>query len=424
MRQLYLPVLILIALGYPGLTSLVLLTGGTAGNLNLWVRIAEAGLLAALLLATPRRVRIANAALWPVIVFLAIYGIRLLYDVVILNILMFSQTPLYALGYFFALTFLPLLAVFFLFKEPDMRLLLRWIVYVLVATNITLLIYALLRGSESGSGLFSGRIEERGEVEGTAVLGPLWFGLCGAGLGAVIVGYLASSAKQTNTLRIAALILILVCLANVLFSASRGPLVAFLVAFLFLVIKLLGVGKFGGKKGARWQGWLLVLSVVGCISWALLSVEGDVFLFDRFTKMLNDRQTGILEERDLIRIAAWNDFLSAPLFGRSYVVSHENASAHNIVLDSLISTGVVGTAFFALGLWRTGASVWALLGGMRGPEGVALAMFTIVVSVMAMTSGSIGQSPEFWIFSALVIVAAASATPLKPAMRPAKMGNR
>jgi O-antigen ligase len=102
------------------------------------------------------------------------------------------------------------------------------------------------------------------------------------------------------------------------------------------------------------------------------------------------------------------------------VVSHENASAHNLVLDSLISTGVFGTVFFLAALWKTGTSIWALLDGKRGAAGVALAMMTIVVSVMAMTSGSIGQSPEFWIFSSLVIVVAASDARPKPSRLPAR----
>lgn len=412
MNQLYLPVLMMIAFGYPGLTSLILLTGGNASNFNLWLRVIEVALLAVLMLANARRFRTVNSALWPVILFLSIYAVRLLYDVLILDILMIFQTPLYAVGYFFGLTFLPILAIFLFFKAPDMRALARWLICVLAFTNVVLLIYAFSRGGQVGVGIFSGRIEEGGNIEGTALLGPLWFGLCGAGLGAVIVGYLAFSVRLANTLRATALVLFLICIANVFFSASRGPVIAFFAALLCLVVKLLIARRSGGPRKSV-QVWLAIIGIVGCITWVAYSVEGDVFLFERFTKMFNDRQMGNLEVRDYIRMAAWNDFLSAPIFGRSYVVSFDNASAHNIALDSLVSTGLFGTMFLVLALWRTATSVWDLLGGMWGAEGVALGMITIVVSVLAMTSGSIGQSPDFWIFSALVIVAAASSKPQK-----------
>jgi hypothetical protein len=420
MRQQYIPVLLLIALGYPAFTAFMLLTGADAGTYNIWIRSIETLIIAFLLLATTRRVRSANVALWPVVLFLTIYAVRLFYDVVILDILMIFQTPLYALGYFVGLTFLPVLAILALFKEPDLRALNGWLVAVLAVSNILLLFYALSRGVQGDAGIFSGRIEERGDIEGTAVLGPLWFGFCGAALGAVLVGLQASVVKSSNAVRIAGLALSMICIANVLFSASRGPVVAFLFAFLCLLLKLLGGGKFAGKRGSRWGAWATVLAVAGSIAWVLSNLQGDIFLFDRFTMMFNDRQAGILEERDYIRIAGWNDFLSSPLFGRSYVVSHENASAHNLVLDSLISTGVFGTVFFLAALWKTGTSIWALLDGKRGAAGVALAMMTIVVSVMAMTSGSIGQSPEFWIFSSLVIVVAASDARPKPSRLPAR----
>lgn len=419
MTKLYLPILILIALGYPGLTSLLLITGVNPGSLNLWLRIIEVALLTTLMLANANRFRKPNIALWPVILFLSIYAVRLFYDVIILEILMIYQTPLYALGYFFGLTFLPILAIFLVFKASDLRALVRWLIFVLALSNIALLIYALSRGGQIGVSMFSGRIQESGYAEGTALLGPLWFGLCGAGLAAVIVAYLAFSARQASTVRAAAFILLLICIANVLFSASRGPVLAFFVALLCLITKLLGLNGSGGQTRRR-QGWLVILAMAGCIAWVALNVQGDVFLIDRITNMFYDRQDGNLEARDYIINAAWKDFISAPIFGRSYVVSLENSMAHNILLDSMISTGLFGTVFFVLTLWRLAISVWALLSGSLGVEGIALAMMTIIVIVMSMTSGSIGQSPEFWIFSALSIVAAASVMAQKPAENSAR----
>lgn len=416
MARLYLPILMIIALGYPGLTSLVIFANGNASSLNLWFRIIEVALLAVLMLANARRFRNANAALWPVIIFLSIYGVRLLYDVLILDILMIFQTPFYVLGYFFGLTFLPILAIFLIFKASDMHSLGRWLICILALTNVALLIYALSRGGQIGVGMFSVRVEEVGKIEGTALLGPLWFGLCGAGLGATIVGYLLSDNRLTNVRRAALLVLFLICIANVLFSASRGPLIGFVIAFLCIFAKFLSE-RSASSKGRTRQGCLVVLAVLGCIAWVVSSAEGDVFLVERFTKMFNDRQVGNLELRDLIIAAAWNDFLSAPIFGRSYVVSLDNSSAHNILLDSLVSTGLLGTSFLTLILWRTASSIWTLLGGMYGSAGVAFAMMTIVVSVMTMTSGSISQSPDFWIFSALVIATAASGTQQKPSNR-------
>jgi O-antigen ligase len=128
----------------------------------------------------------------------------------------------------------------------------------------------------------------------------------------------------------------------------------------------------------------------------------EIFLFDRFELTYEGRLGGAEEERDLLFASAWSDFLSSPLIGKAYAVSLGDASPHNVFLESLMSVGLFGTAFFLATLIYAFLGLWRLLNGVMGQRGYTIGLSSLCLMTLGLTSYSIGQSPELWIFLSLI----------------------
>lgn len=412
MRHHYIPIVLFIAFGYVITAPALLLLGVFSGSLNLYIRVAEVALLLIVMVLSLHLMRTNHRTLLPLIIFFLIYAIRLVDDVLFKGILMIHQTPTYTLGYFFGLTVLPVLAIVLLYRREDTRSAFRYLLSFLVAANILLFLYAMILGGFSRGGAFSGRIQEAGELEGSAVLGPIWIGMSGAMLAAMLVALASSRGGFSKRELIVGVALMALCGANMLLGASRGPVLGLAMA---IVIFLFRPGtNIPGVKAvvSRYRAWVGALLIIGIATVLISSSEGNVYLVERLTSMFTDRFVigggdGVYELRDIIYATAWQDFLSSPVFGNSYVVSFENSAAHNFILDSLMSTGVFGAFFIFWALFLAVKAIQRLLNGVQGVEGVALALAAIVAVSNGVTSGSIHGTPQVWILLAFVTVAGA-----------------
>jgi hypothetical protein len=393
-----------IAFGYAITAPALLLLGVFSGTINQYVRLSEVGLLLVIMCLSFLNMRMNNSVLLPLFIFFLIYSVRLLDDVLFEGILMIYQTPVYVLGYFFGLTLLPVISIAVLYRPGDSQTFFRYSLIFLVAANVVLFMYAITHGDFALVGAFSGRVQEVGELEDTSVLSPLWLGTAGALLASMLFGIYGANRRLSRVAQIVCVALLGLCAANILFSASRGPIAALVLTVMFFLLRPTVTKSRVRGFVSRWKGWIAALGIIGVYAVLIASSEGDVFLVERFWLMYADRIAGVVEARDIIFSAAWQDFLSSPLLGTSYVVSYANSSPHNIVLESLMATGLVGSFFLFLALYRSFMGIQRLMGGMRGVEGVSLALATVCALVIGLTSSPIGQTPLLWILVALVTV--------------------
>jgi O-antigen ligase len=403
-RRLYVLLLVFVALSYAATTVLFLAVGAPVSTLN---QATKAGLVALgllLLLAFAARPVAIHRRLLPLLMFFAVYGFRLLYDIVVDGILMPFQTPLYALGYFFGLTLLPILVLAIAYRPSDDRAFFRLTLGFLVLCNVALFLHSALLSELSAEGLFSRRIEVVGEVEGTAVLNPLIFGTVGAMLAAMLVGVFATAQRVRARWLVIGAVLFVIAIANVLFSASRGPALAFFAALMLLLLALCRQPLRRASAVLQARTWWLLLALLGASAVVVLTQSEALLLAERLFSLFAERRGSGGEERDLIYNAVWLDFLSSPVFGRSWVVSFESQSPHNVVLEALMATGLVGFVLLAWALGLAVAGIWQLVDGAAGPFGVGLGLATTCLLVLGFTSSSIGQTPELWIYLALVTV--------------------
>ena len=85
----------------------------------------------------------------------------------------------------------------------------------------------------------------------------------------------------------------------------------------------------------------------------------------------------------------WDSFCDSPLYGHGYFVAsrtgkldvwgaRQDMTAHNLGLQVLVSTGLIGAILFFWGLWRPLAPIWdALLRGTSDKRKVS--MFVLMV---------------------------------------------
>ena len=406
LRKAYIVGTVLLAFSYSTTAVWMLMTGIPTGLGNLLIKATIAGLFLIALPYTFRRLDSLTGPLLPILVLLSLYAVRLLYDVVVRDIFMIYQTPIYVLGYFFGLTFLPVIALCGAVRKVDVKLVHQWVFVFLVVANLSILVFAATSGFGTLLEAFAGRLQAEGEMSGTAVLGPIGIGLMGACLAVFSMARLVVLEGRGMWWAVLHLAAILIGIAVMFFGASRGPALGFVIGVLAIgatiVLRLFNSGKIKAQRFA----WLYLLLPIVPVAVLLGRDDVPIFLFDRMTAFLEERATGAvgLEMRDELHAAAWRDFIESPVFGSSYVLpSIENSSPHSMFYDALIAAGILGGITLAWALWRMLVALWRAWRGEAGPYGYALSLVGVCLIVIQATSGSIGQTPEFWVFMSVLI---------------------
>jgi O-antigen ligase len=97
---------------------------------------------------------------------------------------------------------------------------------------------------------------------------------------------------------------------------------------------------------------------------------------------------------------AWNQFRESPIFGSDVVERNVRGYPHNLFLETLMSTGLVGGACMAFLLWRTMRGVFWLL--RHGGEHRWVGMLFIQSLSLLMFSSTLFLDSYFWFWMAAV----------------------
>jgi hypothetical protein len=346
----------------------------------------------------------------PILVLFVMCALRLLYDVLFRNILFVFQTPAYILSYFFGLTLLPVLALVGTVRQNDVPQVQEWFFRTLLLANVLILVYLYTIGYDSLWTVFSGRMQVNGLEDGTATLGPIEIGQNGACLALMALGRLTTLRHRNLVWVTIEVFSVLIGCINLLLSASRGPALAFLLGAFAILVSIV-CHRIGVSTPKMRRHSLVYLSVPFLLVLFLAGRDDvPVFLFSRLAGFVSERSIGVgaQEERDLVHAAALDDFSKSPLLGSSYAVSYETSSPHNIVYEALISAGVFGGAAIIAVLWRILRDIGRVWRGDLGSHGYPLALTAICLLVIQFTSGSIIQSPTFWVYISMLVLLASA----------------
>jgi len=358
----------LLILGFP-------LTAALSTALGIDTRMASIGfrlavdlisiLSVAYVIAVSGRIRINGA----ILIFLVIYFIRLVFDQICNN--EFAST---AMVYFLAFVAIPTVSVMATvsneFHEDELARILFW-----PSIMFIVIYYYLLQ-----SGLIFLKIDTRASLES---LNPISLGHAAATV-AIIGFYNASSSSKLST-RIYSLCMIAAAIPIMASSGSRGPLIAFAFAVVFL-----GFSKF--KR---------FLYLIPIIAFGVYFVDPDALVMERFLSTFSSLDRSSLERQEVQKLA-WNAFIENPIVGRHFIDTSFNSIAtypHNVFLETAMALGILGLVVLIVILFSVGRSV--LIGvGKKHPLVVA---FFIQIFIGAQFSGSIWLNEKIFSLSVLII---------------------
>jgi O-antigen ligase len=136
--------------------------------------------------------------------------------------------------------------------------------------------------------------------------------------------------------------------------------------------------------------------------------------------MIQNRMSALLElpvngknyDRIYMWESAWQQFKSSPVLGDRFINNIDKTYSHNIILDSLMSTGLLGTIPFLFYLAMPFLMFYKLNKTRKRQLLIVFILF-LATFMLSMTSGGLFTVSEFWILSALIIGLCSSPKTLK-----------
>lgn len=180
----------------------------------------------------------------------------------------------------------------------------------------------------------------------------------------------------------------------VLTTASRGPILSIVLALLFILF-------FKDKKLSLKYLYLVIalsfsilINYLASLIFSKYYVAGNPF-FHRLNNIAEDDST-------ISRIKIFKDgihqFLDGPFFGTHFLVIESNMYAHNLLLDVLLATGIIGLLFLVPIFLIFARNI------LSKSHSIFLSVIGFYLFLNTLTSGACYNMNEFWIFFALVVV--------------------
>jgi O-antigen ligase len=274
----------------------------------------------------------------------------------------------------------------------------RRAIEVLGMVALLLILYLGLRG------VFAGSILRR---LATSVLNPISVGHLGVSVFIVALCGLAGSAARAKVVR---WLVIVTSVLVVVASGSRGPILA---ALLVALVYSFARRRRGGiaLRVLLLRLGLLAAGVAGVV-WLVGYLEegGYISLIGRLADTLQDEAA---YDRIAMMYGAWAQFTEQPLLGSHFVELRFYTYPHNIVLESLMATGIVGAGLLLANL--AAAMLAALRVISASPSLAWIGLIYLQYVVNGMVSGSLYFDTTFWAFGfACMAVAQGLGRPAPP----------
>lgn len=314
---------------------------------------------------------------WPqisLIIFFAIYFIKAVYSFEFLGFeeeFQKSSPDVYAKILGFAI--IPSLTLLLIRFQFNYDLIFKIIVFVF-------LIYFLYA--------VSGELKFRadGRTNGNLSMYPINFGNYGSSL-SLISAFLVMKTKNLK-MQILYAIGFLLGLYIIYLSASRTPILSFFIPFITLIFYFIK-----GKK--KWIVSLLAISLLTMIVLIAIHYEGQTnsgFL-NRLAKTFTvEGSSG----RNLIYDSVIETFLKNPFFGEKILLSN-GTFAHNIILESLLATGVFGTLFLLIAFYDIFKNMFT----ESSDSSYLIYILFFQYFVFSIFAASLYDTSEFWALTAL-----------------------
>jgi len=292
----------------------------------------------------------------------------------------FHQTPIEYLLYFISFGALPFLLISSLrFNASHYNLIRSAILFSsLILSLFTLFYYNKIIGT-------IGRISQAVTREDNYV-SPLALSYCSTLAIGISLSYMMEN-KVSIRKKVYLIINMVLSLVPFYLGSSRGSIFALFLPFLLI---------FLCKKNAGKSMRLLMVVAILLVAGVYLSVYFGSNIVDRFTSIQSDIEEG---STSAIRLSLWREgleqFMNNPFFGNSLEVDKYQFYPHNLFIEVLLSTGLIGFIPFTLLLFR---GFKATINIFRNyPQYAWIGVLFLQSFMQNMFSGALYAASWFWL---------------------------
>ena len=316
--------------------------------------------------------------------FLFIYSFRLLYDIFYLKII-FKDDLFYILSYAFGNCILPFIAISLTAKYIELKAMVKYVFYFVLLSSLSILVLIADNLETNIILLLTSRID----LETLSAITISYIG------GTLLVLSIALLLNEHIKKRLILIIGITLGLFLLLLGASKGPLL-----FSILVLIILIIVHFR-NIGLTWKALRLSVLVFITISSLIVYLipylsSNDFAMIARVESFIENRESGQDEVRDFIFNSAWNQFLDNPILGDSYLEKTTKWYPHNLMLEVLMATGIIGFLFFMSSIIVTIKRIHIMSGIRKNRYNYVYLVCFLLMFFLTQTSGGLFTSVELW----------------------------
>ena len=389
---------LLIVFYYPIAACIISFTNLPSTPINIAIR-ALFPIMAILLIVNfflQRRLVKFNVYVYWLLLFWLIYSIRIIYDVLILEIPYGDKSSFLVLSMVFANGLLPMLSILLNSKLIDLKKMMINAYRLLIISN-TLILFVVFFVQKIDESFFYRRATIQQTIGGEDVdtLNPITIGFTGALLAILALSKLLVLKGSINT-RILAFSTLCIGLTNLIIGASRGPFIFFIIVLFIILFKHFKVTKFNISYNLKLTLMLffLILSYFKYIQPLFIANE-QIALISRVFSFYENVEAGEKEERYYSFNGAWQDFINSPIIGKQYVGTYDNFYPHNVPLEVLMATGIIGGICFFLFF----GYIFEKIISQKNKNYYLLEFKYILIPLLllSLTSGSLMFSSDLWL---------------------------
>lgn len=334
----------------------------------------------------------------PLLLFFLLYTVRLVFDISIRHIDFSSGSAAYVYSYFLGATFLPALMIIICYRSLSPLEIYKNLYFVLLIANLLLVWYIFSNGASSYFELLAGRTELNSESNiGTdgVFINPIQISMCGALLAIVAITNILFEKTATIFHTLFSLFNLFLGLYNLFVGASRGPLFGFITILIFISLYRI----YTAPKNLKFFTSFLLTFVLSVICYQLiinLRNNFDIFLLDRLDTFWMNLLSNTKEDRNFIYEQSISLFLNSPIIGSQYVTI-DGGYPHNIIIEVLMSLGIIGIILFSIMSLNIFVRILYLYRlKVISVEIIGIISVCLLVLFLGLTSGSIFVNPEIW----------------------------
>jgi len=406
---------ILICVGYPIQILPVLLFNANSTTVNTSFRVIYLIISIYLLIKRlPEFKSFFSRVFLGYIIFWIFYGIKVIYSLEIENLLFLNKTKFYVYSWAFGICFFPSLAILLNARFLDFSKIAKYLFIILLTSNILILAYYLIFSKSDFLGLFQAQQIDITIKSNTSVRYLLnsitisFYGelLC---LFALIYFLFYKNIKTCIKNRISYYLLFsfsfIIGLLNLIAGAARGPLISFIliiiiISITFLIVKIRNIFVKRNNVLNNSIYIIVFITILILIFFVTVLLIQNNFTIARRVQWLFDKPFIEMNDRWLLWENGFKQFMQKPLFGDSFILRKEGTYPHNIIIESLMSTGLIGSVF--LFSYISASFYYFYYYNKYEIENLIVFMTLLAFFLISNTSGGLFTQPEFWIITSLI----------------------